>query len=72
MEISKMYHKDVSYKLSIDALAKEYIAVNDEYWTRGALPLFSVAHTLAVTMGLTTALVQADLEKAINKLKKAA
>jgi len=70
MSISKMYHKDVSYKLALEALAQEYI---NAMWPKAnTLTLYSIAHTLAVTMGLVTALVLEDLKKEVNKLSKAA
>ena len=70
MSISKMYTKRVSYKLAIDALAAEYI--NAMWLKTNTLTLYSVAHTLAVTMGLVTALVLEDLKKKVNELSKAA
>ena len=65
MEISKMYHKDVSYKEALDKLAAVKIAYPE-------LKLVMMAHTLAVVMGLVTALVTEDLKKAVLKLQKAA
>ena len=70
MSISKMYHKDVSYKLALDTLAEEYIAFLE---ANGAeIPLYHMSHTLAVTMGLATGLVHEDLTKKVNELSKAA
>jgi hypothetical protein len=74
MSISKMYTKHVSYKLALDSLAEEYVkaGVVNEHCAGPTLTLYSVAHTLAVTMGLVTAFVLKDLEKEVSKLNKAA
>ena len=72
MEISKMYHKDISYKLALDTVAAEYLNSVNDYNDKKYLPLYAMAHTLAVMMGLTVGLVLEDLEKAVNKLWKAA
>jgi len=65
MEISKMYHKDVSYKEALDELAAIKIAYPE-------MKLVMMAHTLAVVMGLVTPLVHDDLKKTVQKLQKAA
>ena len=65
MSISKMYHKDVSYKEALDEVAAVKIAYPE-------MKLIMMAHTLAVVMGLVTALVYDDLKKVVNKLQKAA
>ena len=73
MSISKMYTKRVSYKLAIDALAEEYVNINNEYdELRHTLTLMTMAHTLAVTMGLVTAFVREDLAEKVNELRKVA
>jgi hypothetical protein len=69
MSISKMYSKRVSYKLAIDALAEEFLRASKEEELPWQLTLYSMAHTLAVTMGLVTALVCEDMTKKVIELQ---
>ena len=72
MSISKLYHKDVSYKLALDALAEEFIRSSTEEELPWQVTLYSMAHTLGVVMGLVTGAVTEDLTKRVIELQKAA